>query len=499
MQWAPNSDRLYNPRFVASAILACVVLAGGLITLLVKTAPSDSAEQLLWAQDWRLGYGIQPPLYTWIQLAFFKVFGMNLGSLAFLKEILMGFIGWFTYLAALRMTNRPKLAALACVAMLLMPEFSYETHRNLSHTLLTTALAAATLFLFVKLALASKPNPALYLWLGVATGAGLLSKYNFGIFTVACCASALCVPNLRRVVLNRWMLVALIVAAVIFAPHIWWLMDHLHSGLSDQMAVKMHPEAEHAWLSSVATGLAAVFKMTIGMFFLPSLLVFPAAMFIGRKEKNPACPGTDIWRRFLFFLFFWEATAVAVLIFGFRVTNFQSRWFVPWLFFLPLYLLLQWHERLSRAARRFIFVLSLTGGIVAVLVYACGAQIAKLTHHYHGADIPFEELAEKIRADGFDHGQMISDEHLVIGNLRLHLPNTSLTSPHYSGPQPIANSPMLIIWGPNVIRTPEFDRFVKQNWPDALRNHPVRSVDLNFRDSSAFAGKFSYVIIPSEP
>jgi len=45
----------------------------------------DEAEQLLLTQHLGLGYGSQPPLYTWMLSGLFALFGVNIFSLALLK------------------------------------------------------------------------------------------------------------------------------------------------------------------------------------------------------------------------------------------------------------------------------------------------------------------------------------------------------------------------------------------------------------------------------
>jgi hypothetical protein len=486
-------NRTHYSRAVAAIIAASVLVTAVLITLLIKTASSDSAEQLLWAQNWRLGYGIQPPLYSWLQLGFFKVFGVNLGSIIFLKEILIGIAAWLTYLAVREMTKDEKIAALATASLLLMPEFSYESHRNLSHSLLTMALAAATLYIMVRMALETEAVPDLYAWLGIIVGAGLLSKYNFGSFFFACCAAAVSLPETRRIVLNRWMLLTAALAALIFTPHAVWLANHLNEGLSDKMAYKLHPEAQHGWLASVGDGVWFLFSMSIGMFVLPLLGVYAIGLLLWRKQKIPLPPEGRLWARYLSRLLGWEAVVVAVLILVFRVTGFQSRWLLPWLFVLPPCVVLACRERITPPMRRFVLAIALTCGVVAVLVFVFGNQIAHMTRHYHGADVPFEQLADKVRAEGFNRGTVVSDEHWYVGNLRLYFPGAVCTTPVFRGPVAPAGEPLLIVWS-GAQMPKALQEFVKQEWPHLRERFTARSFPVNYRDSDKPALTFHYVI-----
>ena len=49
----------------------------------------DEAEQVLLAQEWAWGYGSQPPLYTWMAILLFRVFGEGVLALALLKNLLL--------------------------------------------------------------------------------------------------------------------------------------------------------------------------------------------------------------------------------------------------------------------------------------------------------------------------------------------------------------------------------------------------------------------------
>ena len=47
----------------------------------------DESEQILWAQSLALGYGPQPPLYTWMQWAICQVLGPSVLALAVLPAL----------------------------------------------------------------------------------------------------------------------------------------------------------------------------------------------------------------------------------------------------------------------------------------------------------------------------------------------------------------------------------------------------------------------------
>ncbi|MCZ7561386.1 MAG: glycosyltransferase family 39 protein [Burkholderiaceae bacterium] len=152
----------------------------------------DEAEQALWTQRLAAGYGAQPPLYTWLQWGVFQLAGVSVFSLALLKNVLIALTYLFMYLAALR-AMPARLALLASASMLLIPHIGWESHRDLTHSVLVTTLASATIL--VVLRLVERPRAALYLLLGLVAGLGILSKYSYALFFAALALALLAGPR----------------------------------------------------------------------------------------------------------------------------------------------------------------------------------------------------------------------------------------------------------------------------------------------------------------
>ena len=67
---------------------AAISLAHVAMRLLASPALKwDEAEQILWTQELALGYGPQPPLYTWLQWAMNQVFGPSVLALSLLTTL----------------------------------------------------------------------------------------------------------------------------------------------------------------------------------------------------------------------------------------------------------------------------------------------------------------------------------------------------------------------------------------------------------------------------
>ena len=102
----------------------------------------DEAEQMLWSQQLRAGYGAQPPLYTWLQWAVNQVLGPSVLALSFLKHALLTLAYVFMYLAGRELLG-PRGAWWASASMLLLPPLGWYSIRDQTHTILVTAMACA--------------------------------------------------------------------------------------------------------------------------------------------------------------------------------------------------------------------------------------------------------------------------------------------------------------------------------------------------------------------
>lgn len=86
----------------------------------------DESEQILWAQSLALGYGPQPPLYTWMQWAICQVPGLSALALAVLKHLLIGLTYCLAWLAGRQLLNE-KGAWWVAGGLLLMPPFGWDS------------------------------------------------------------------------------------------------------------------------------------------------------------------------------------------------------------------------------------------------------------------------------------------------------------------------------------------------------------------------------------
>jgi 4-amino-4-deoxy-L-arabinose transferase-like glycosyltransferase len=128
------------------------------------------------------------------------------------------------FLTVKRATGNARSGLVAMMSMFLAPQFLWESQRDLTHSVLVTTLAAATLYVVVLLL--RRPRPVLYLALGLVAGLGVLAKYSYVAFIVALGLALLTGRDTRKVLLDPWIIAAALVALAIVTPHAWWLLGH---------------------------------------------------------------------------------------------------------------------------------------------------------------------------------------------------------------------------------------------------------------------------------
>ncbi|HTD65217.1 MAG TPA: glycosyltransferase family 39 protein, partial [Candidatus Limnocylindria bacterium] len=240
------------PRLLASPTRFFLVLAALFTThvfirlIASPVANVDECGQLIFAQRFQWGYGPQPPLYTWLQLVLFQVFGLSILALSLLKNVLLFAIYAFTYATTRGLTGSHLTGLIAAMGLMFIPQIAWESQRDLTHSVLATTMAAATLFIFVRLA--QTKARWLYVILGVCFGLGLLSNYSYALLALGLLIAALTVPDYRRTILTPWLLLSLAIAVALVLPHALWARDHASVVLASTYKLKIQTSV--SWLST---------------------------------------------------------------------------------------------------------------------------------------------------------------------------------------------------------------------------------------------------------
>ncbi len=333
-------------------ILLRTVVGGGL--------GIDEAELMLTAQTLEWGYGAQPPLYSWIQHGLFALFGETIFALSLLKNFFL----YLTYLALFRLLcdhYDRKIAGLATLSLLLLPQIGWESQRALSHSVLATAMASVTLLLFFRLLMSR--NLWLYFLFGIAVALGILSKFNFALLPIALLVTAISLRSTRGAILNLRILLSLVTTSVILFVPLQWIIHHQENVL--ETAHKFNIHTDTAKLISALTGSLSLLKASF-LFSAVPLIILIFLYF--RYQQKPTAPSREpLLFQFLLRTIITALLLILIIVVCSGTTNIKDRWLQPVLFLAAPTMALWVLPKLSELGRhRFIQLLGITALLVLV-------------------------------------------------------------------------------------------------------------------------------------
>lgn len=415
-----HSPAAIRTRAQASSGFLLVLAAYFVLQIVVRLSLSDSldldeAEQAFVFQHLSFGYGTQPPLYAWLQWLMFSIFGVNLFALAALKNLLL----FATYLGMFYMA-RPLIgvsgAMAASASLLLLPAIGWESQRDLTHSVLLTCVACATLWSYF--ALLRQPSVPRYALLGILLGLGLQSKYNFAVFTIGLISASLLVSEHRQTLWNRKSWIAIAAALLCLLPHGLWLLNNLDAAVGGTLQ-KMSQGQDAGYLLDVASGLGSMCVAALA-FITPLWLIYG---WICRRDLRVArvdWPNPNA--RFFLLLYASFFILLTLLVLSGEVRYIKSRWMLPLLFSVPLafFVLLPTlsrtdvHRRILCVAAFFalLILLALPGRVYL------GAAAGKHVRAHH----PYPQLSADIAQKFPQVRTLIVDTKLVAGNLYFQRP-----------------------------------------------------------------------------
>jgi 4-amino-4-deoxy-L-arabinose transferase-like glycosyltransferase len=407
--------------------------------LLSSNLQLDEAEQFVLTQDWSWGYGSQGPLYNWLQKLFFELFGLNVLALSLLKNLALWSAYAFMFLAARDILKSARLAALATVSLLFFPQIAWESQRDQSHLVLATALAAATLFAFVRLLMQQRIR--WYIAFGAAVALGFLTKYNYLLLVPALLFAASGISKFRPAILNRKILLAAGVFCALAAPHLIWMVQN-QSAVTAQ-TYKLSANGAFASLPHLV-GPLQLFQAVLAIVAAP-IFIFSPLLWRAFKTRTPKIGGELIAMLVKAFVI---GTSIALVgIVAFHVTYIRDRWLQPLFFALPIVLVAAIQPHLKPIHFRMLFRLGAAIALV-VLVAINGTSLgANVLHRSHNLNIPYAALAAELRAAGFDHGTIVAKNLLLGGNLKNQFRESRVIVPEErTDEHPISGGKILIVW-----------------------------------------------------
>ncbi|ART50625.1 glycosyl transferase [Acidovorax carolinensis] len=479
---APTAPRAFSSGPVwAHPLFWLAFFAFAHIAVRVAVSPAlkwDEAEQMLWTQQLSMGYGSQPPLYTWLQWLVNQVLGPSVLSLSVLKHSLLAMTYAFMYLAAREVLDE-RGAFWASASMLLMPPLGWYSVRDQTHTVLVTAMVCAAWWLLLRIA--RKPRSLDFALLGLVCGLGMLAKYSFAMVAVAMLVAALSVRTTRSALLSRGWWWAPFIGLLVVLPHAVWLFSHLHEATAETIGkMNIQPEVGRAQgFLSLIDGVAA----SLLLWVLIALWAFRAHWW--RTPVAPASPA--IHQMLLRFLMLVMLTLAGMVLFA-GVTSFKGRWILPLLCVAPLvaFAARPQLQQDPRAGRYSVAIF----GMAVILLVAAGVRpwFSGLRGEVDELNHPAVELAQELRTAGYDGlGTIVASDHMLAGMLRVRFPQAlvdACMSAKNSVPQCVADhAERSRQAGKGLLLVSRADRIAPDWWEQALSRvapQPVRSIDLPF-------------------
>ena len=461
----------------------------------------DEAELLVITQKLAPGYGSQPPLYNWLQIGAFSLFGLGVPALAILKNLLLWATFVFMYLAGRLVLEDDTKAALTTLTLFTIPQLAWESQRALAHTVIAVTMAALTLY--VMLRLLRSGHWAWYVALGVCWALGTMSKYNYILFVAALLIAAVSIGAFRPKILRPLILLALATALLLLIPHLEWVRTHLAATLS--RVRKFEIASDMGLVEAWALGLLAAVRGVLNYAALP-IVVFAALAFVpfGRRAQPPVhAAGAGDWApaRLLILRLIPIALALLLLIvLGTRATEVRDRWLQPILFVLPLALYILFEPRLAGLPARALAVVSIVLAMGSMVVLASVHLLPDLFGAPQRAVVPYRALEADIRRLGFGRGYILAEDSYIAGNLKELFPESTVAEPEYGLWPMIGAAPdtLLLAWSGNKREPPDDLRalLVQLCGSDAPTDIKGTPLSLPYEHSDRFRFKLTAVVMP---
>ena len=353
----------------------------------------DHLEQFGWAHGLQWGYHKHPPLPTWILAGVIHLFGASPLWPALLAPACLLGAAFFTYRIANELYGR-ETAALALLLLSLAHACSARAslYNHNSVMLLTVSGAVWCLLLASR----QRSHAAFWVLAGAAAALALLSKYQAVVPLAGAVLALWLAGDLDRRRNRRGLLVAVLVALAVLAPHLWWL-GHGHGAAVDYATQQGRSLSAGERLWNVTSFLAQQLRYLIGPLLLFGVLaVMPGARPWRRRASD--------WNR----QHAWMAGLVAfpicatVLMGPLFGIELQNHWGYQALQFSFLWLALRLRPLAPRAGPAWwaaALVVHLVLLTVARVDFApASAQASKRVD----ARFPAQELADAVAADWKD-------------------------------------------------------------------------------------------------
>ncbi len=376
-------ERRPRAAFLAFAALHLIVWTA-LPAALRPNLPLDLIEALTYGREWQLGYDKLPPLPWWLTEIAHRLIGRDFAYFALAQAAVIAAF------AVIWATARPLVGPVgALIALLIVDGLHYfhYTAAQFNHNVIQLPLWALAGY---SCRAALRDGRLLsWAWLGLSLGGAVWAKYFVVVLALPLALFLLTDRDARKALRTPGPYLAFVVALVVAAPHLWWLIanDFLPFAYASARAAEPRGILDHL-LRPLEFGASQFF------FLLPALAI--AAPLVWRADRSPARTAAAFDRRIVTLLAFGPfATVVALSAVTGRGTI--AMWGYPLWLFLGLWIVLEF--RRASEPGRFAQVIVIWTAVFASFAVAFIVNYALLPHfdqRYRASLFPGDRLAAEI-------------------------------------------------------------------------------------------------------
>lgn len=394
----------------------------GVRLLTTHVAVIDESEQVMLSQYFALGYNAQPPLYTWMQIGFFKLFGISVIGLSLLKNVLLFTTYLFVYKIGILLSEDKLKSVLGALSLMLLPQIIWESQVDQAHTVLLTTASVLT-FYFYFLIVRRRPQLLNFVLFGLSAAVGLLAKYNFVLVLVGLLGTAFILSSFREKLFRKQLWISAGIVLVFVLPHLIWVVMHLDLATSSTVDRMTVLQTGDKWID-ISRGMGDLIFSFI-TFISPFLLIFLG--FFTKNLRLDKGAGTSSLLWFIGIVFI--CLFLMVLITG--VTNIKERWLQPFLILFPLLLFLQTDLEVD-CKRTNVYILTCVGVAILVdMIILTLPMTIDLKGRPSRTNFPFDKLKTNLLSL-FGDGQDVlihAEDKFIGGNIKLLFPEKTVITP----------------------------------------------------------------------
>jgi len=300
-------------------------------TLVSPNPPLDVIEGYVWGHEWLIGTYKHPPMQAWWleSLDILTGHAKYAPFLASQLAILLAF--WAVWQTGLRITD--KRTALLGVLLLEGVVYYNLTSPEFNPNVMQLPFWALISLYYYR---SIKENKILdWLLLGACCAGGLYSKYSTVLLLISLTVLTLTRPEGRRKLLHPGPYIALIVALLLFLPHLLWLFDNQF--LPFNYARERLNSPPHTPLIKSLIVIPLMFIGSQVLALLPAVLLFIG--LLGHKKKFAETSYSKFDYTFMSTITFGPCLLVLILVF-FAGIQIRDMWATPFWNFIGLWALL---------------------------------------------------------------------------------------------------------------------------------------------------------------